>query len=36
MSQPFTNVFNKLGVNSRTEAVAVAIRDGILKPGSLE
>jgi two-component system, NarL family, response regulator YdfI len=31
-----TNVFNKLGVNSRTEAVAVAIRDGILRPGSSE
>jgi NarL family two-component system response regulator YdfI len=26
-----TSVFNKLGVNSRTEAVAVAIRSGILK-----
>jgi NarL family two-component system response regulator YdfI len=29
-----TSIFNKLGVNSRTEAVAVAIRSGLLPTGT--
>jgi NarL family two-component system response regulator YdfI len=31
-----TNIFNKLGANSRTEAVAIALRSGLLPSQPLQ